>query len=72
MMAGRRFSAASTMPTTTSRVAHARGACFAAVSAVVPGVRAAAGAAGGTAGACRSVGVVVRVDSSRAMRPIIE
>ncbi|GHF03672.1 hypothetical protein GCM10014715_69890 [Streptomyces spiralis] len=68
MMAGRRFTAASTMPTMTRRVAHARVDAFPG-SGGVPGTREAAVAAGG----CGSVvGVVVRVVSSRGMRPIIE
>nr|BFD85615.1 hypothetical protein StreXyl84_50160 [Streptomyces sp. Xyl84] len=68
MMAGRRFSADSTMPMTTRRVAHARVAGF-------PGAGSAPGARGAAvaAGVWCSVGdVVVRVVSSRAMRPIIE
>ncbi|GGV81501.1 hypothetical protein GCM10010512_05410 [Streptomyces thermoviolaceus subsp. thermoviolaceus] len=66
-MAGRRFRAASTMPSVTRRTAHVRGAAVRVVpaAAVGPVAAVAAGSAGSVGG------VVVRVGSSR-MGTIIE
>ncbi|GHD84628.1 hypothetical protein GCM10010508_05470 [Streptomyces naganishii JCM 4654] len=76
MMAGRRFSAASTMPTMIRRVVHAR------VEPAVPGSggmdasRCSPGSpdfpVAAVAAGAGSVVDVVRVVSSHAMRPIIE